>query len=297
MDTISGIRTFIGVVDEGSFTTAAEQMTMSVSLVSKYIAQLETRLGVRLLNRTTRSLTLTEIGGIYYERSQQVLKDFDELEKEIKDKRASPCGNLVISAPQTFGEMFLTPLIEEFLKKYPDITIDLQLSDRLINLIDETVDVSIRIAELPDSNMIARYLEPARIVCCASAEYLKENSVPNHPFDLLNHECIFDKNFKDPNRWPFLINGEKITVKVNGRLMVNSARTTRDIVLAGNGIALIPFYAVENDIKEGRIEILLEQYEAFDLGIYIIYLNRHHLAAKIRAFIDFISEKFDKKLN
>ena len=296
MDSISGIRAFIGVVEEGSFTAAAEQMAMSVSLVSKYIAQLETRLGVRLLNRTTRSLTLTEIGEIYYEKSQQVLEGFDELEKVIKDKRASPCGNLVISAPQTFGEMFLSPLIEEFLKKYPDITVDLQLSDRLVNLVDETIDVSIRIAELPDSNMIARYLDSARIVCCVSPEYLKQHPVPAHPSDLLSHECILDKNFKEANKWPFLVNGERTTIKVNGRLAVNSARTTRDMVLAGRGVALIPLYAIDNDIKEGRIKIILEQYEAFDLGVYIIYLDRHHLAAKIRAFVDFVSMKFDKKL-
>ncbi len=293
MDSINGIRTFIKVVEEGSFTTAGERMNMSVSLVSKYIRQLENRLGIRLLNRTTRSITLTEIGTIYFERSQLVLQEFDSLEESMKDKHSSPCGNLVISAPLTFGEMFLTPLIEEFLEKYPDISIDLQLSDKIVDLASEAVDVSIRIAELPDSNLVARYLEPARIICCASEDYLKKFGMPKHPNDLINHECVIDKNFQEPNRWPFLIEGERKTFNVNGRFAVNSARSTREMVLAGKGISMIPAYAIIEDIQTGRIKVLMKQHEAFDLGIYLVYLHRRHLAVKVRVFVDFIASKFE----
>ncbi len=295
MDTINGMRTFIGVVEAGSLTAAGERLGMSVALVSKYVGQLEERLDVRLLHRTTRSLTLTEIGKVYYDRCQQVVDDFDELENAIKDKNAKPSGKLVIAAPISFGEMFLTRAISKFLELHPKISINLQLTDRFINLADEAVDVAIRIAELPDSNMIARHLAPARIVCCASSIYLEENGTPKTPVDLVKHECIIDNNFREPGVWPFLIEGKRKAIKVKGRFSVNSARASREMILENKGIAMIPAYAIGNDIKSGKVKVLFKAHEAFDIGIYAIYLHRRHLAAKTRAFVDFIANQFSDK--
>jgi len=292
MDTIDGMRTFVTVVSTGSFTAAAQHLDMSTALVSKYVGQLEERLGARLLNRTTRSLVLTEIGQAYLERCTRVIDDFDELEAAIHNKHSNPGGNLIISAPVTFGERHMTVALARFLEQYPDIIVDLRLTDRFVGLVDEAVDLAIRIAELTDSSMIARRLAPARVVACAAPSYLENHGVPGQPGDLVNHTCIVDNNFRSPNEWPFMVDGKRITVKVSGRFSVNSAQSSRAMVLAGAGIGLIPTYAIGEDIKKGRAIILLEPFEALDLGIYAVYLHHRHLAAKVRAFIDFMVDEF-----
>jgi DNA-binding transcriptional LysR family regulator len=292
MDTIDGMRTFIAVVSAGSFTAAAEHLNMSTALVSKYVGQLEERLGVRLLNRTTRSLVLTEIGQAYLERCAQVIDDFDELEAAIHNKRSNPSGNLIISAPVTFGERHMTVALARFLEQYPDIVVDLRLTDRFVGLVDEAVDLAIRIAELPDSSLIARRLAPARVVACAAPSYLEKHGLPCQPEELVDHVCIIDNNFRSAHEWPFMVGGERMTVKVSGRFSVNSAQSSRAMVLAGAGIGLVPTYAIGEDIKQGQAVVLLEPFEALNLGIYAVYLHNRHLAAKVRAFIDFMAEEF-----
>ncbi len=292
MDTIEGMRTFVTVVSAGSFTAAAERLDMSTALVSKYVGQLEERLGARLLNRTTRSLVMTEIGQAYLERCAQVIDDFDELEAAIHNKRSSPSGNLIISAPVTFGERHMTVALARFLEQYPDIVVDLRLTDRFVGLVDEAVDLAVRIAELPDSSLIARRLAPARVVACAAPSYLEKYGIPSQPDDLVNHACIIDNNFRSSHEWPFMVEARRITIKISGRFSVNSAQSSRAMVLAGAGIGLIPTYAIGEDIKRGEAVILLEPFEALDLGIYAVYLHHRHLAAKVRAFIDFMVKEF-----
>ena len=292
MDTIVGMRTFVNVVAAGSFTAAAQRSNMSTALVSKYIGQLEERLGARLLNRTTRSLVLTEIGTSYLERCARVLDDFDELEAAIHNKRSSPSGNLIISAPVTFGEMHLTAVVAHFLAHYPDITVDLRLTDRFVGLIDEGVDLAIRISELADSSMIARRLAPARIVACAAPSYLEQHGLPSHPDDLSNHACIIDTNFQGTSEWPFKIGKKRISVKVSGRFSVNSAQSSRTMIVAGAGIGLIPTYAIAEDIRKQKVVMVLEAFEALDPGIYALYPHNRHLAAKVRAFVDFMVDEF-----
>ncbi len=292
MDTIVGMRTFITVVTAGSFTAASERLDMSTALVSKYIGQLEERLGVRLLNRTTRSLALTEIGRVYFERCQQVVDDIDELEAVVKDQRSAPSGKLIIAAPLTFGEMYLTPAIADFLNEQQAITIDLRLTDRFVGLVDEGVDIAIRIAELEDSSLIARRLAPARIAVCASPAYLKQHNEITHPDDLVRHNCIVDTNFRNGSMWPFAVDGKRKIVKVEGRFCVNSAAAVREMLLRGEGIGFIPTYAVGEDIRQGRLAVVLEPFEVINLGIYAVYTPNRHLAAKVRAFIDFMVARF-----
>ena len=292
MDTIIGMKTFVNVVAAGSFTAAAQRSNMSTALVSKYIGQLEERLGARLLNRTTRSLVLTEIGVSYLERCIQVIDDFDELEAAVHNKRSSPSGNLIVSAPVSFGEMHLTAAIARFLTRYPDISVDLRLSDRFVSLIDEGVDLAIRISELTDSSLISRRLAPARIVACAAPSYIEQHGLPGHPHDLVNHECIIDTNFQGAHHWPFIIGKKRISVKVSGRFLVNSAQSSRAMIVAGAGISLIPTYAIAEDIIKQNAVMVLEDFEALDPGIYALYPHNRHLATKVRAFVDFLVEEF-----
>lgn len=292
MDTIEGMRTFASVVSAGSFTGAADRLDMSSALVSKYIGQLEERLSVRLLNRTTRSLSLTDVGRVYHERCVQLLEEFDELEDAVQDTQTEPKGKLVVSAPTTFGESYLTPAAAEFLKEHPGIRLDLHLSDRFVGLADEGFDLAIRIGELPDSALIARRLAPARVVACATPGYLKRKGTPRHPAELVRHDCIMDTNYHTGPQWPFAIDGKRITIKVNGRFLVNSARATRVMALTGAGIGLCPLFAVGDAVKTGQLRIVLDEFEAFDLGIYAVYLQSRHLAANVRVFVDFLIKHF-----
>lgn len=292
MDTLTAMRTFVAVVRAGSFTAGAEQLGISTALASKYVGRLEDRLGVRLLNRTTRSLTLTEDGAAYLDRASQVIDEFDQLEAAVQNRAAAPSGRLVISAPVTFGEEYLTMMVAAFLETYPEISIELQLTDRFVSLVDEGVDVAIRIANLTDSSLIARRLAPARIVVCASPSYLEQHGVPATPEDLQAHRSIVDTNFRGGSAWTFSIGGKQLSTKVQGQFSVNSARAVRQMLLQGAGVGLIPTYAVGEDLRAGRLRVLLEEYEALDLGIYALYTHNRHLAPKVRAFIDFATDFF-----
>lgn len=293
MDLIDGMRTFSQVVASGSFTRAAEQLGVSKKLVSKYVAELEAHLGVRLLHRTTRSLSLTEAGALYHARCIQLLEDLDTLEEALQTETAQPRGRLLISAPVTFGELHLVPLINAFRTSYPEISIELRLSDRYVSLVDEGFDLAIRIGDLEDSGLIARKLAPAPILLCAAPDYLARAGTPTHPDDLKNHACILDSNLRSGSNWHFLINGKKKSVAVSGSLTVNSARSARDFALLGCGIALCPTYVTAPDLEAGRLVPLLSEFNALDISIYAVYDSNRHLAPKVRAFVDFLVQSFD----
>ena len=288
MDTIDGMRTFVAVVNAGSFTAAAERLNLSQALVSKYVGQLESRLGVRLLNRTTRRLSLTEVGRAYFERCVQLLESFDELEAVVQARHTAPRGQLRITAPVTLGELYLAPVIVEFLRAQPGISVDLRLSDRFVDLVDEGLDLAIRMGELKDSRLVARRLGSSRLVLCAAPDYLARAGTPAHPRELTGHACILDSNIRSFPSWPFQENGERFNVRVNGRLVVNSPRAARETTLAGEGIALCPDFVVGADLRDGTLVALLETFAVADRGIYALYPHSRYLAAKVRAFVDFL---------
>lgn len=292
MDTLEGMRAFVAVARAGSFTAAGQRLGRSTALVSKYVGQLEERLQVRLLERTTRSLRLTEVGEAYLARAEDLLEQFDDLESSLENTQATPSGNLVVSAPVSFGESYIASVVSRFVCKFPKVSVDLRLTDRFVSLVDEGVDLAVRITELPDSALIARRLCPAGIVCCAAPAYLERAGSPGAPADLPDHECIIDRNLRSPNAWPFMVDGKREIVHVDGRVTVNSARASRAVAIEGAGIALIPQYAVGEDLCSGRLVPLLEGHEALSLTVYAIYQHRAHLAAKTRAFVDFLVEAF-----
>ncbi|QDG76729.1 LysR family transcriptional regulator [Labrenzia sp. PHM005] len=291
MNLIDAMRAFVSVYETGSFTSAADKLGTSKTLVSKKVQALENRLGTRLFNRTTRSLSPTEAGQLYHSRCVQVLDDIDELEDLILHQSEQPRGRLHVSAPTTFGELYVAPLLPEFTKAFPCVSVDLSLSDRHVHLVDEGFDVAVRIADLPSSGLIARKLAPSPIYLCASPTYLKEKGTPEKPNDLGQHQCIIDTNFRNPHSWPFHEDGNLIQVPVEGGLLVNSARAVRDYVLAGCGLALCPGYMVHQDIAEGRLKTLLSSFNAFEINAYAIYNSKRNMAPKVRVFVDFLAKK------
>ncbi|CTQ53641.1 D-malate degradation protein R [Roseibium album] len=285
------MRAFVAVVETGSFTKAGEKLATSKTLASKKVQALENHLGSRLLNRTTRSLSLTESGRLFHDRCLQVLDDLDELEALMQNQVAEPRGKLNITAPSTFGEMYVAPLMPKFRQRHPDVTIDLSLTDRHVDLVDEGFDVAVRIGELPSSGLIARKLAPAPVHVCATPAYLEKHGRPTHPNDLLQHQCVIDSNFRNGTSWPFREGENRFSVSVKGVLSANSARAVKAYVLADTGLALCPSYVALEELQNGLLEPVLTEFNSFDLNVYALYNSKRNLAPKVRAFVDFLAQE------
>ncbi|MBO6510014.1 MAG: LysR family transcriptional regulator [Roseibium sp.] len=294
MNLIECMRAFAAVVETGSFTKAGQKLDTSKTLASKKVLALENHLGTRLLNRTTRSLSLTESGRLFHDRCVQVLGDVDELEALMQNQVAEPRGQLSVTAPSTFGEMYIAPLMPKFRERYRDVTLDLSLTDRHVDLVDEGFDVALRIGDLPSSGLISRKLAPAPIHVCATPAYLDSNGRPQQPADLARHQCIIDSNFRNGTSWPFKIDNERISLSVDGALSVNSARAVKTYVLADAGIALCPGYIVGDEIRDGSLEPVLTEFNAFDLNVYALYNSKRNLAPKVRVFVDYLVSELAK---
>ena len=292
MDTIDGMRTFTAVVSEGSFSRAAERLSMSPQLVSKYVAQLEARLGARLINRSTRKLSITEVGQAYYERCRDVLAEIDEMENAVGDAATAAQGTLRINAPMTFGTMHLSTAIAEYQCKQPDVSVELTLDDRVVDILSEGYDMAIRIGRLRESSLVARKLAPIRLIVCAASEYLAQHGTPATPDDLADHECLRYTLSSYVDRWRFIQGGKTHDVQVSGRFSASNGDAIRLAAMAGNGIALQPTFIVGDDIREGRLQRILADYEVEPMGLYAVYAHRKYLSGKVRTFVDFLSGYF-----
>ncbi len=292
MDTIDGMRTLVAVVSEGSFSRAAERLSMSPQLVSKYVAQLESRLGARLINRSTRRLSVTEVGQAYYERCGDVLADIDEMENAVGDATAAARGKLRINAPMTFGTMHLSRAIAEYQCEQPQVSVDLTLDDRVVDIVSEGYDIAIRIGRLRESSLVARKLAPVRLVVCGAPDYLAERGVPKTPRDLEDHECLRYTLSSDSGQWEFREGEETHAVKVNGAFLANNGDAIRLAALAGRGLALQPTFIVGDDIRAGRLQLLLQDYDVEPMGVYAVYAHRKYLSGKVRTFVDFLGGYF-----
>ncbi|MCV6575034.1 MAG: LysR family transcriptional regulator [Cohaesibacter sp.] len=292
MDTITGMRTFCAVVEEQSFVRAAHRLQISAALVSKYVGQLEERLAVRLLNRTTRSLALTQEGQAYFERCSHILDQFDEMEALIREQRDIPSGHLRISAALTLGEQHLARATSLFMDRYQDISVELNLSDRFVNIVDEGYDLAVRIGKLEDSSLIARKLAPILPSLVASPDYLQKYGTPQHPKDLVGHQCIYDTNHLGGKLWPFMEHGKTFTVPVKARLTTNGILAVRAAAIENGGIGAMPRYVVKRDIEQGRLREILVDYARDSGALYAVYPHSRHLAVKVRAYVDFLSDYF-----
>jgi DNA-binding transcriptional LysR family regulator len=293
MDTLDGIKTVVAVVETGSFTAASERLGMSKALVSKYVGEVEDSLGVRLLNRSTRRLALTEAGRRYYDQALPLLEEFTEMVDSVTGEQSSPRGLLRISVPVTFGEMSLAPLIPKFLQQYPDIGVDLQLSDKKIDMLEEGIDVVIRIGGVDDSSLIAKQIQTLPLALCASPDYIRLKGLPDSPKELVQHDCIIDSNFRIGKHWPIICPKNVTTsVEVSSRVMANSPRAVKGIALAGGGIGMIPRFIVQDALDDGRLEEVLPGYHTLEFGLFAIYPHRRYLSRKVRCFIDFLVLEF-----
>jgi DNA-binding transcriptional LysR family regulator len=291
-DRLGEIEAFAAIVECGSFTAAAEQLGLSRAAVSKQLMALEDRLGVRLLNRTTRRSGVTEVGAAYYERCRQILADLDEAEHEAGQTGMRPRGVLKVNAPMTFGVMHLARTLPDFLDAWPELSIDLTLNDRVVDLLEEGVDVAVRIGRLADSSLIARRLAPCRFVCCAAPAYLAAHGEPRHPANLARHECLLYSYTAGREGWEFSGPGGPLAVKVKGRLRANNGEALVAAAAAGLGIALSPTFMVSEELASGRLVPILRDFPIPESGIHAVWAPGRHLSAKIRTFVDFLAARF-----
>lgn len=288
MDRIDAMRAFVSVADLEGFAPAARKLGLSASAVTRLIASLENHLGARLLQRTTRSVTLTDVGARYLERARRILGDVEEAEASAQAERTQPSGRLVVSAPLMFGRLHVGPMMSAYLKKFPDVSAELRLSDRMINLVDEGVDIAVRIGHLADSSVVARAVGDMRRVVVGSPRYLKAHGTPSKPSDLTGHEIIQFAGASSLSEWRFTENGRDLRIPHASRFTTNSTDAAVLHAEQGGGLVGVLAYQAADSIKAGRLKIVLANYEPPPMPIHLVYPTSRLLSAKVRAFVDLV---------
>jgi DNA-binding transcriptional LysR family regulator len=289
---------FATLVKAGSLTAAARELDVTPPAISKRLAQLEARLGVRLLHRTTRRISLTHEGQVYMEHAGRILGDIEQMERDVSSARKAPKGLLRVNAPLGFGRTYISPLISEFARAYPDVEVQLVLSDHPLILADESIDVGIRFGDLPDARIIARRVAPNRRLICAAPAYLQRHGKPGAPEDLAQHNClILRQNDVAPGIWRFTHGRKTHTVKVRGTLSSNDGEVVLKWALDGHGIVQRAEWDIARYVRSGRLRLLLEDYALPPADIFAVYHERHHLSAKVKVFLEFLVSRFRKSGN
>jgi DNA-binding transcriptional LysR family regulator len=293
MDTLTRMRAFIEVVEAEGFSAAARKIGRSKALLSKYVRELEDELGALLLNRTTRQFSLTEAGHTYYRRASEIIREIDSLQETVRESAGDVRGRIKVSAARTFADAPIGQSLIDFAKNHPDITLEIHLDDRFVDLVEEGFDVAIRISRLENSSLIARRLAPFSVTLCGSPELIAERGRPDRPQDLAQMPCIVDTNSRYLSNWQFLSeNGEPISVSVAGPIEVNSPMAARAATLSGLGYALLPDFIAASDIAAGRLVAVLADRISRGGGIYVVYPHRRYLPAKVRVLVDFLVQWF-----
>jgi DNA-binding transcriptional LysR family regulator len=289
MDRLTSLTAFVRVVDSGGFSAAGRRLNMSTTMVSNHVQALEERLGARLLHRTTRKVSLTEVGKAYYDRATQILADIEQADDIAGALQSTPRGTLRIYTA-THIVPFVAPVVGEFLRSYPDVKVDLNMGERIIDIIDEGFDVAIRLTPPPDSSLIVRSLATWRHVLCCSPSYLEKHGRLQQLSELSEHNCLRHVLYPFGEEWHFADRkGMPATVRVSGNLISNSGETLRRAALDGIGITLAPGFLIHDDLEEGRLVRLLPEYRPVELSMNAVYPHRHHLSAKVRTFIDMLA--------
>jgi len=283
---------FTAVVDAGSFVGAVDALRMSKAAVSRHVDALEQRLGVRLLQRTTRRLSLTEEGRIFYQRSKDVLAALDDAESEVTSRKHEASGLIRVNVPLTFGIMHLAPLWSGFMEANPLVDLDITLNDRVVDLVDEGYDLAVRINTLPNSMLISRKLVSTRMTLCASPIYLERHGVPKHPKELVKHRVLAYTNWSGRDEWQFDGPEGRIAVRTHARVYSNNGDTCRAIATQHGGIILQPSFMLDEDLRRGDLVELMPEYRAAELGVYAVYATRKQLPLKVRRLIDFLVNAF-----
>jgi DNA-binding transcriptional LysR family regulator len=294
MDKLEAMNALVKVVASGSYAEAARRLGLTRSAVSKGVMELEQMLGARLLDRTTRRVTPTEAGLAYYERCMAILAQVEETEAQVSRLHDEPKGILKVNGPMSFGALYLGKAVADFMIRYGDLKVELTLTDRFIDPLEEGADITVRIGTLTDSSLIARRIAPARMVLVASPDYLKKHGMPHAPADLINHRCLSYGHTTSMQRWHLTEKGQPISVSIGSCLSSNNGDALRDAAVKGIGITSLPTFIVGEDIAAGRLKIVLPDNRPADLTIHALYAPNRYLAAKTRVFIDFLVERFGK---
>lgn len=293
MDRFEDLQAFVAVVDTGSFTAAADRLDSTKSAVSRRVSGLEQRLGVQLLRRTTRRLNLTETGRSFYQRGTRILADLDEAESAVAQAHGELRGRLRVALPVSFGIRHMGKPIAEFRRRHPGVEFDLELNDRKIDLLEEDIDVAIRIGRLVDSTLIARRLFEARTVVCGSPDYFDRHGKPEAPQDLLDHQCLIYSNLADPTRWVCHdTRGKRVQVDLNAALSASSGDFLHTVALQSLGIAMLPTFVAGPAISNGQLTAILTNYQWPRSTAYAVYPPTRHLSYRVRQFIDFLADYF-----
>ncbi|QXP86971.1 LysR family transcriptional regulator [Methylococcus capsulatus] len=293
MDKLTSMVVFTKVAKAGSFAAAAKELGLSRAMATKHVMQLENSLGVRLLNRTTRHLSLTEVGMVYLERCLQILDDLEETELAVTRLQTEPRGTLKLNAAPFFGAYHLAPAIAAYLEIYPDVNVELVLQAGYVDLVEEGFDLAIHLDELRDSSLIARKLGTSQRIVCGAPGYFEKRGVPKTPEDLKKHNCLSNSSLPPRDQWQFVSqDGKSTVIKVSGTLEANSADALRMAAISGLGLVLLPTYMVGQDIRKGRLQAVLTDYVPAAADIHAVYPHRKHLSAKVRTFVDFLHERF-----
>jgi len=294
MDKFQEMQSFVAVVNAGSFVKAADALDTSKAAVSRHVAELEQRIGTRLLNRTTRKLSLTDDGQAFYHRCVEILEAVDDAETDLSARSGEASGRVRVSAPVTFGIQYLAPLWGKFLALHPKVTLDVSLSDRTVDLVEEGYDLAIRIGNTPHPTLIGRKLAASRVVLCASPVYLEKHGEPRHPHELAGHDVISYSYWISRDEWRFMGPQGPVEVTVRSRLYANSGDTCRAAALEHQGIILQPDFLVWEDLRAGRLKELMPEYRSEELSIHVLYASRKQLPLKLRHLIDFLASSFQK---
>lgn len=295
MDKFQEMQAFTAVVEAGSFVGAADAMGLSKAAVSRQIADLESRLAVRLLHRTTRKLSLTDEGSVFYARCRELLGELAEAEAELSARSGQAVGALKVSAPVSFGLLYLAPVWAGFMAAQPQVKLDVTLSDRMVDLVDEGFDIAVRVARLPSSSLVSRKLSSTRMVLCASPEYLQRNGTPQHPHELAQHHVLAYTLMANGDTWDFTGSDGPVSVKVMPRMHSNSGDTCVAAALGHQGLVLQPTFLIADALRSGALVEVMPAYRALELGIYALYPTRKHVVPKVRLLIDHLVQAFEQK--
>jgi len=295
MDRIEAMQAFVAVAELNGFAPAARRLKLSPSAVTRLIAALEQRLNARLLQRTTRSVALTDVGARYLERAKRILADIDEAEHAAEGERMRPAGRLVVSAPVGFGRLHVSPVMSAYLKRHGEVTGELRLEDRIINLVEDGVDLAVRIGELSDSTLVARQVGTMRRIVVASPAYLKTRGEPKRPQDISSHSTIQFGATAGLSDWRFAEDGREVRVNIAPRFLTNSADAAIQYAVAGGGLTRVLAYQAADALTRGRLKIVLQKFELPAFPVSIVYPTSRLLSAKVRTFIDLVAETADWK--
>jgi DNA-binding transcriptional LysR family regulator len=292
MEDLQRMAIFARVVEDKSFSAAARRLGLSKSLVSKQVTQLEKSVGARLLNRTTRALSLTEAGAAFYEHCSRIVEELEEAKLAVSRLHSEPRGLLRISVPVAFGRLHVATVLPEFLATYPDLKVDMVTTDRFVDLAEEGYDVVVRIADQPAPTLVARKLAPVYRKMVATPDYFKRHGVPKTPEDLEQHNCLTYTYFNPQDPWRLRGPDGDISIPASGNLRVNDDDALAEAVLRGLGLALLPTFIIGKELQAGRLQSVLSQYIPLERHIYAVYLANRHVSAKVRAFIDYLLKRF-----